>query len=338
MLILRVSPTVVTKERFQLDFFVPGTSWEGLFDRLEVWRSRGTALGPYEPLHDTGAMPARLPLNSEDPPDVAATGPSVPLNGKLLQLLVDERIPINVTFSGTDPMTFAQAASQITAQSQNYLTAYVVGAVLVVQTVEVGLKTSLRVSGGDAAPLLGLSTSELGSLAFGRDARFVLTHGVEDYSLLDPNGSPEFFYEARFFNSQTFVVSQFSRPFQGRPLVGLPTSALCRCFVDLVDVNGEPATNQEVLVFGKFEGLQVGGKTITGGSLKLLTDEAGHAETLIPRGLHISVAIGGTTLVRDLDVPTDPAVESINMMGPSGTNDVFTVQTPNIPYATRRSL
>jgi hypothetical protein len=331
-------PTVATAERFQLDLFVPGTSWEGLFDRLEVWRSRGTALGPYEPLHDIGAMPARLPLSAEDPPIVVADGPSIPLNGKLLQLLVNERVPINVTFSGTDPMTYAQAAVQIIVQSQNYLTAYVVGAVLVVQTVGVGLKTSLRVSGGDAAPLLGLPTSELGGLAFGRDARFVLTHGVEDYSLLDPHGSSEFFYKARFFHSVAYVASQFSSPFQGRPLVGLPTSALCRCYVDLVDLAGEPATNQEMLVFGRFEGLMVGGKTVVGGSVRLLTDEAGHAEALLPRGLNISVAIGGTTLVRDLVVPTDPAAESINMLGPSGTNDVFTVQVPNIPYAVRRSL
>ena len=61
MLILRVAPTLLTQERFQLDFFVDGSTWEGLFDRIEVWRSRSTALGPYIPMHYDSWFPARLP-------------------------------------------------------------------------------------------------------------------------------------------------------------------------------------------------------------------------------------------------------------------------------------
>jgi hypothetical protein len=339
MIILSVTVSELTNERFQLDFFVPEGSWEGNFDRLEVWRSRGTDQGPYEQLHDAGAVPARLPVGAGPPPSPSQTGPSIPLNGLLLQLLLDGKVPLTTTFSGSDPFTFAQAASQIQAQSQGLLTAYVLGPLLVVSTVEVGVKTSLACVGGDAAPLLGLPAAGAGSLAFGRDARIVLVRGQEEYGFVDPNGSPDFFYQARFFSSANSTVSQFSRPFQGTPTVGLSTASLCRCYVDLVDLTGNVLPNQEVLVYNRFSGLQAEGKVVTGGSLKLLTDASGHAEALLARGADVTVSIPGTALSRDVTVPTDPTVESVNLLATTtGQNDLFDVQVPNIPFAVRRTL
>jgi hypothetical protein len=78
---------------------------------------------------------------------------------------------------------------------------------------------------------------------------------------------------------------------------------------------------------------------VTGGSIRLLTDVTGHAEALLPRGTQVTISIGGTPLVRDILVPTDPTVESLNLLAASsGQNDLFDVQTPQIPYATRRTL
>ena len=340
MLVPRVAPSVVTQERLELALFIDGSSWEGFFDRLEVWRSRATAQGPYDPLHDDTWMPARLPLNTPgDPPSPAQAGPSVPLNGTTLQLVVNEVTPVNITFSGSDPFTFGQAATQINAQGQSLVTAFVLNGVLVVQTAQAGVAAILRCTGGDAAPLLGLPTMEPGSVAFGRDARIVLKQGEQDYSFVDPNGSTSFFYKARFFKTAANVVSDFSTPFQGRPIVGLPNSALCRVYVNLVDLSGDPLVNQEVLIYNKFNGQQANGKTVTGGNITLLTDSTGHAEALIARGAAITVAISGTPLARDIVVPTDPTIESIDLLaGASGTDDAFTVQVPNIPYAVRRTL
>jgi hypothetical protein len=339
LVILSVTVTELTNERFQLDFFVPEGSWEGNFDRLEVWRSRGTDQGPYEQLHDTGAMPAVLPIGAGPPPASPQTGPSIPLNGLLLQFLLDGKVPVNIIFSGTDPFTFAQAATQIQAQSQGLLVAYVLGPLLVVRTVEVGVKTSLACVGGDAAPLLGLPTSGAGSLAFGRDARIVLVRGQEEYGFVDPNGAPSFFYQARFFSSANQTVSQFSRPFQGTITAGLSTASLCRCYVDLVDMTGSVLPNQEVLIYNRFNGVQAESKAVTGGSLKLLTDSNGHAEALLARGADITVSIPGTALARDVTVPADPTIESLNLLASSsGTDDLFDVAIPNIPFAVRRTL
>ena len=335
-----VASSASTHQRYELALFFDSSAWEGTFDRVEVWRSRGTAQGPYEPLHDDSWMPARLPLNTPgDPPSPAQTGPSTPLNGTTLQFLVNEVTPVNITFSGTDPFTFAQAAAQIIAQGQGLVTAFALNGVLVVQTMQAGLQVTLRCVGGTAAPLLGLATVEPGSLAFGRDARIVLVQGQENYSLVDPNGSFSFFYQARFFKTVANVVSEFSTPFQGRPLVGLPTSGLCRVYVNLVDLLGNPLVNQEVLIHNKFNGQQVAGNTIVGTTITLLTDVTGHAEALLARGSSITVAITGTSLARDVVVPTDTTIESIDLLGPGvGSNDLFTVQVPNIPYAVRRSL
>lgn len=340
MIVLRVAPTTASHERFELSFFIEGATWAGIFDSLEVWRSRGTSQGPYEPLTDDSWSPARLPLNTAgDPPSPAQAGPSVPLVGQTLQFLVDERTPITVLFTGTDPLTFGQAATQIQAQSLGLLTAFALGSALIVQTVEPGAKAILRCAGGEAAPLLGLTASEPGSLAFGRDARIVLIRGEQDYGFVDPNGCEAYFYKARFFNSALRTVSQFSQPFQGLARPGLEVSSLCRGYVTLVDMSGEPAVNQEVLIYNKFNGTQAEAKTVAGGSQRLLTDKNGRAEILLVRGTLVTVAIGGTTLVRDVLIPTDPTVEAVDLLASAnGTNDVFTVQIPNIPYAVRRSL
>ena len=341
MIVLRVTPTIVTRQRFQLDFFVDGSSWEGFFDRIEVWRSRGTDQGPYECLHDDAWYPARLPDNTYIglPPSPPESGPQVPVVGQTLSFLINETTPVTITFTGSNPLSFNDAATQIQTQAVGLLTAFVAGNILYVQTVEPGAKAILRCVGGNAAPLLGLPTSEPGSLAFGRDARIVLRHGVESYSFVDPSGSMTYFYKARFFNTFTRTVSAFSLPFQGTPMTGLALANLCRAYVDLVDMAGEPAEGWEVLVANRFNGTQVAGRTVIGGNQRLLTDCKGHAEILLARGTNIVVGIGGTDIARDVTIPTDPTVVSLNLLADaSGQNDVFTVQVPHIPYAVKRTL
>ena len=340
MIRLRTPPTAATRERFQFDFFIDEDSWQGAFDRVEVWRSRWTAGGPYEALHGDTWAPAQLPPGSlATPPSPAQTGPSAVLVGKTLSFLVDELTPVTIAFTGSDPTTFATAAAQIRAQSGGLLTAFVLGSLLYVQTVEAGLKSILRCTGGDAAPLLGLGTQEPDSLAFGQDARLVLVQGQEDYGFVDPNGCAKYFYRARFFNSITRTVGQYSTPFQGPGLTGLSTASLCRGYVKLVDMAGAPAAGQEVLIYNQFNGSQLEGASVVGGNQTLITDARGHAEVLLARGSLITVSIGGTPLARDVTIPTDTTVESVNLLAAaSGQNDVFTVQVPNIPYAVRQSL
>jgi hypothetical protein len=259
--------------------------------------------------------------------------------GLALELLVNETTPISVTFTGVNPITFAAAATQITAAGNNLISSLVSAGVLAIQTAGVGEAMILRCTGGDAAPLLGLATTEPDNLAFGQDARIVLVATNQDYGFRDANGSPLFFYKSRFFNSQTQLTSDYSLPFRGPQAPGLPQSDMVRCYVDLVDLSGVPFANQEVLIYNRFSGTQIDGKTVTGGSARLLTDVSGHAELLLPRGLDAVVSIPGTSLARDFTVPTDPTIQSISMLDPSvSVDDVFTVQQSNLPAAARTSL
>jgi hypothetical protein len=331
---------ILTGQRFELDFTILPTQWQGAFDRLEVWRSMGSKYGPYAALHGNVWAPATLPNGFTGA--ASGTGPSVTISGLDLELLVSTpsgSTPVSITFTGSNPLTYAQAATQIVAGANGLLTSYVSGDTLVIQTVAVGEAVFLQVTGGQAAPLLGLATNEPDSLAFGQDARIVLTFSQEQYKFIDANGSSTYWYKTRFYNSANQLTSDYSLPFQGPQAPGLPQSSLVLCYVDLVDLSGNPYANQEVLFFNQFSGTQVGAQTVTGGSQRLLTDVTGHAQLLLPRGLSVTVSIPGTSLARDFVVPTDPSIQSISVLDPSiSKDDLFTVQRPIIPFAVKRTL
>lgn len=335
---MSATTSIATGQALQLDIFVDATAWEEQFDSLEVWRSRLTSGGPYEELTGDGWAPASLPAPATAP-SPSQTGPSAYLVGKTLSLLVGEKTRIDVVFTGSDPTTFASAAAQIAAQSNGLLSAFVLGSGLYIQTRQPGAGATLRVLGGDPAPLLRLDTREPGSVAFGTDARIPLIHGVGKYVYTDTNGDRDYWYRTRLFNTRTRSTSNFSSPFQGRTLANLGSPRLVRAFVDVVDARGIAIAGVPVLLFNRFAGTQVDGKTMVGGANNGLTDDNGHFELLLVRGTEVTCAIGGTDIARDITVPIDPGVEMFNLLDPAyGKNDVFTVRVPDLKYAVRRSL
>lgn len=336
---IRMPGSLATVEDLQLELSVDGAQWQGLFDSLEVWRSRGSAQGPYEALTGTGWQPAVLPAGAPPPPTPSQTGPSVTIVGTTLSLLVNEQTPISVTFTGSNPLTFAQVATQINAGGSQLINAYVVGSLLAIQTVQAGSIAILRVTGGDAAAILGFSTCEPASLAFGLDARIPLVLGQTNYSYTDHNGSTRYFYKTRFYNSLTQTTGDFSLPFAGSLVSNLPSSDLITATIDLVDSHGAALKNRAILLMPKFSGAQVDGRTLIDNELRVLTDVNGHVEFQLVRGQPFTVAIAGTDIVRDFTTPTDPTITTFAMLDPTiSSNDVFAVQVPDLDYATRRSL
>jgi len=330
---------IVTEQELQLNLVVVEAAWTALFDRLEIWRSRDGISGPYENLTDTAATVARLPNGAADAPVVPVTGPSVVLSGKELLLRVNEDTDLVVTFTGVDPLTFADAATQIAAQSTGLLTAYVVGSVLVIETVLTGGNAVIRVQGGDGAALLGLLATEPDSLAFGREPRIPLVLGTVTYSFTDHNGTPEYYYRTRYYSSVSTNNGAFSDPFTGTSLAGLDTTYTVLATVDLVDSRGIVLANTPVLLHPKNKGARINGKSVMGGDFEVLTDEDGHASFVLVRGQQYTVAIGGTDVVRDFTAPTDSAVETFDMLDSTySADDAFTVQQPDLRFAVRRSL
>lgn len=332
--------TIATNEAVRLDIAVDEAAWEGQFDSLELWRARLSEGGPYEALMGDGWAAARIPTITGDPPSPSQSGPSVPLVGKKLELLIDEKDAVSVTFTGSNPLTFGQAATQIASGSAGKIRSFVLNGRLIVETLTAGASVSLRVVGGDAAPLLNLPTSEPDSVAFGLDARLVLVKGVSAYSYTDKNSSKEFFYKARFYNSADKTVSEFGAPFTGKFIAGVSSSHLVLGYADFVDMNGAARANQELLIYTRADGTIIDGKVVVPSeATRVLTDTTGHVEISLIRGTKVTVAVAGTDLVRDIDVPTDPAITSFNLLDPTkGKNDLFKVQVPQIEYAARRSL
>jgi hypothetical protein len=308
-----------------------------LYNQLEIWKSKDTTSGPYREQTGAEVRGARIPKDAPDEPTTPETGPSAVLVGKDLRLLINEQDELTITFTGADPLTFADAAAQVDAQGQGLVRAYVseLGG-FVLQTTFPGVGSLLRVVGGEAAPLLGLPTDEPDSLAQGIAARLTLSQGTTAYEFLDLWGSSEYYYKVRFRNSTTGAVSEFSQYFPGSKRLGLEPSSLAIGTVTLVTTEGKPLVNQEVRVNIEHTGAIIDDKLVAGGDAVQLTDETGKVEFTLPRGQKVSVAIAGTRLVRTITVPDQ---DIFNLLDPNiADQDIFRVQVPELVMAERRSL
>jgi len=327
-----------TDEVIQLDIFVAEMEFLGVYDRLEVWKSSGGDSGPYTELTASTPTAPRLPNTGGDTPPTAVTGPSYNLSGSDLLFLVDEATQVPVVFTGTDPLTASDLATQIVAQGLGLLVAYVdLLGQIVVETASAGAGARLRVLGGTAAAALGLPV-EIVPMR-GKDARLALLPGLLRYSFSDLYGSALAAYKIRFRNAYNLAVSEFSLPHHVGAREGVARTSLIVGALDMVQVNGRPFVNQKVLVHTVFTGLVVDGMLMAGGGVTAVTDENGHVEFTLVRGQKVSVSIPGTNMIRTITVPVDPAIAIFNLWDPSvGTQDVFTVQVPNLIVAERRSL
>lgn len=313
--------------------------WSGFFDRLEVWRG-DAATGPFTELTAPQWVGARIPDIQGDPPPVPPAGDSVALSGKTLSLLVNEKVPIDITFTGSDPITYATAVTQINAGGQGLVSAFVsADGHVVLQTAAPGTETILRVVPTDAAALLGLPTTLPSAVAYGKTARSVLIADLDVYDFVDYHGDPTFFYRTRFSNSLNGDVSEFSPPFPGGGSAVLDPSLLILGVIDIIDLQGRPIQNREISISTKFTGVVAEGRAVMPRDQVALTDASGHAEFTLIRGMTITVAVAGSQIVRDVVVPSDPALTFFRLLDASvGSDDVFVVQKPQIDYAVRRSL
>ncbi len=326
-------------ELVQLRILLKRQDFEGLFDQVEVWRSRSTFAGPYEEMTAVVPKTARLPAGAGDPPATPVTGRRVAIDGQTLLLRLDEKDDFVVTF-GT-PLTVGAAATELTTQGMNRFRAHVdSNGVFVVETTQVGTGATIRVTGGEATAQLGLSTDSPDDFNFGRDARINLLLTQEEYAFTDLKGSKKFYYRTRFRNRTTQAVSEFSQAFKVGAILGItPANVVCG-YLDLVAGNGSPLSGQQVKVFNPLKGELLEGKLVTGREQVKLTDRNGHVEFNLVRGTQYTVAITGTNVVREIVAPTDPAVKVFPLLGEDvGTqDDVFKVQVPDLVFAERRTL
>lgn len=339
--VLRTSPALGAgdTELVQLNVVVQDDEWVGRFDHLQVFRSTQGPDGPFEELTGPDWVRPRLPKDGGDLPASPVTGPFVMLVGKELVLETDT-IQTVITFTGSDPLTFAGAATQITQQSLGRVLAYVdAKGKMVIEANYPGLMSQLTILPSEAAILLGLPTVEPENLAQGRDPRPSLIQGQTLYLITDPFGSRAYHYRSRFIHNTTEASSDFSMSFSGATDVGVGMSNTIVGYVSLADINGKSLSNIEVHIYNEFNGSQVGGKLVAGASAVTSTDENGRAEFTLVRGQALTVSVQGTSLTRTITVPTDPTLQTFDLFDPNiGEVDVFKAAVPNIITAERRTL
>jgi len=328
-------------EIITLQLLVHEEDWVGLFDQIEIWRSIGTSKGPYRELTADSWKPARIPELAPDEPDTPVVGKDVVIVGTTLNLRIDDQDDYVVTFTGVDPLTYGECATQITSQSAGKFRSYVTEAgEVVVDGMLPGTGAALEVTGGDAAVLLGLPTEAPDSIAYGKDARLNLMRDREEYVFTDLRGNKGAYYLTRFRSKMRGTVSEFSQPVSVNQSFGVSRANVVVGYLDLVRGDGRPLANAQVKVYAPVVGELVEDKLVTGPEQVVLTDQNGHAEFSLVRGVQYTVALTGTDIVRDIVAPTDESIKLFKLLGEGvGTSDdVFVVQVPDIVYAERRTL
>ena len=325
-----------TGEVISLDIFVKDPALFSTYDKIEVWRAAEQG-GPYSELTAAEVSRARLPAGASSAPVVPVSGPSVILDTLELELLVNELVELSVVFAGADPISYGDAAAQVVAQGQGLVNAYVTSlGIFVVETTGVGTAVSLRVLSSDGAAQLDLPVDEL---VYGRVARLNLCDGVERYVFEDLFGSGRYFYKIRFRNASTGAVSEFSLPHSIGSRVGTAFANLICGQANLLRADGRPLVNQLVEIRAEFTGMLVDGAVMAGTTLAKTTDVNGHVEFVLLRGQKFGVSVPGTSLFRDITVPTDPDKQTFNLFDPDiAGEDIFKVQVPEIVVAERRTL
>ncbi len=331
-------------ELVQLQMSVENDDWlPSGFTAIEVERSRGLSTGPFEKLTAQTWGPARIPANGGNA-SLTSPVPTCDVVGLKLKLLLNEEDEYEIEFvanTGGDPtLTLREASEQIATFFPLRFTSWVdVNSKLVIETVEVGTGASLRVVGGDAAPKLGLPTCEPYSLAFGKSARPALVLDKERYSFLDIRGSSEYFYRVRFINDIANTASQYSQPHPAEQHPGIDSAFLVTGRARLANIDGTPMANTLVRVYAGSEVHYVDGRVIGGSALSKTTNLDGVADFLLLRGVKVNVAIDGTSIIREITVPTDPAEGVFNLFDQGiGPDDYWRVKYPDLEFAQRRSL
>jgi hypothetical protein len=330
--------SVLDTQSIVLSFIVTEADWLGSFSHLEVWRSMEGESGPYERMTESIYAPAQLPVGAEDPDD--ATGGYANIVGKELEFLLNESLSLSYTFTGSNPLTRQQCATQLTAAFPAYLSAHVdeFGS-FVVRTTQVGALASLRVLSTDAAALLELPTQDPDNLAYGLDARIPLLPGVKQYSFRDPFGKTSYAYKTRLYNALSGEFSAFSMPVSGAVRTAVSPDNVVIGFLRLMGLDGRSIKDREVLLYNSYTASRQGDFTIVNEGQRKVTDSNGYVAFSLMRGTTVDVLVPGTALSQRVTVPSDAAVTEFNLLDPAyGNNDAFGVQRVDFEYAERRSL
>lgn len=313
----------------ELEVRVDEAEREG-FTHIQVFRSQSGQDGPYDLISGNWWSSAMLPEGSGAPAPVL--GRSVNVVGKTLEVTVDQAQVIPITFTGTDPLTYADCVTQINAAGDPFIVAWVTSDNrLVISSRKSGGVSSISVA-GDAAPYLELP---VGEVVFGLEPHPVLQPGRDSYKFRDYYGSRTFWYRTRFYNHSSEVVSELSVPVKGGSRDDLPTSSIAVGYLRVVDAQGRAQKYVRAIVSVEPQVATAVDRLVSSAPVEKTTDEDGNVEFELIKATQVTLIVPDMGVVRKITVP-DEARFSLLSAG-IGENDPFEVRRISIAYGERRT-
>jgi hypothetical protein len=292
-----------------------------LFNKIQVWRAP-EELGQYTEI--TG------PADSAAFADGSVVGPWNVQSESLIITRDGVLPPFSITFVGNNPLDLAHVLDRINSVMNGVGTASEVPTdtnKVRITSPLAGTGSSLLIS-GTAVPFFGFPTKKVN----GRDARISLQVSVLDYTYIDLDGEPTYWYKTRFFSSINNSFSAFSTPQRGQPVLTVPSAQLVKASITLADAAGRPVVDRRI-IFVPVMPLIVPTTTIgvLPGTDRIIaiTDLNGHAEIPLVIGMTMKVFIEGAAFQREFVVPnTDFDVLAVATAQPDPLNIVV---SPPIP-------
>lgn len=291
---------------------------------MKIRRSVAGESGSY--LEMTAASPTHAQLFSIS----AATFNVV---GKTLQLGIDHAADASVVFTGLAPLTPSQVVTQINAVIPGLASES--GGVVKLQSTLYGSVSVIEVVSGSAMAAFGWTA---GQKVIGLEEWIFLIHNQQDYSFIDRDGDTDYYYEAAYFNPTTLLISAWSEPFKGGTGTVVSSSNMSLGCVDMVDASGVAVAEQKITFYSQHVPLKVEGfqAAMIRRPITVETDNNGHAEVSLVRGLRLKVVFEGTSYIREITVPDESFFDILDLMAASP--DPFNPEEPFVPYAIRRTL
>lgn len=292
------------------------------YDEMQVYRSEVGPDGPWTQIAGTASVAQVLGDNTSEP---------FLINGKTLLLKFNNLTTFTTTFVSVDPADAAAVAAEIDAVVTGTGTAIASGGRVLVSSVLMGTQASVEVTGGTGYANLGFQLADFG---LGTTDAITLVAGTQDYSFSDYNGSADYWYRTRYYNSGSGAASEFSVPMPATAVRRLPSTDLITGTCSLIDLRGNALANQDVVVVNLWEPSIHSGYGVFGCEERVTTDADGYAEVTVIKGSLIDVFFPGTSVRRRIRVPDTGS--SFDLLGSGLAEDEFGIQVPVLRVAERR--
>lgn len=295
----------------------------GIFDKMRFFRSESGELGPFVAITADSAEAATVTGSNAAPFSV---------NGLTLKLEIDWGAEQTVTFESANPVGIDLVVNEVNEQTTDLVASEDNGA-LVITSNSTGTASVVDITGGTALTELGLSVGDVN----GKDADTILSAGVTEYEYDDQSGSETAYYQSQYINSVSGAVSSLSPAVQGSVSSVVPSANLITAKIDLANMDGTPMEDVVISLYNVYvPPLVISDIGVVGKHVEVSTDSIGHAEISLIKGAVVDVAIAGTELIRRITVPSSGT--EFNLMDSiASADDLFQIQTPDIPDAVRRS-